>query len=132
MKITIVSKAIFAVALMFSLSSFAFETKESHGRPTSPNKVAFNASIFQVRSSNKVKLAIDNGSESTLRVTLKDQAGKTFYNETYKKGEQPYRRVFDLEGMNDGTYYFELTAGDQKLTKEIAIQTKGERVISVE
>ena len=132
MKITIISKAVCAVAIMFSLSSFAADKKEKNETTTSPNKVAFNAGVFQVGTSNKVKLAVDRSADSRLRVVLRDKAGKTYYSEMFGKGEEKYRRVFDLEEMNDGTYYFELTSGDQKLTKEIDIHTNRDRVISID
>lgn len=132
MKITIVSKAVLAVAMMFSLASFTPDKKGNRETNSSPNKVALNAAVFQLRNTNKVKLAVDKGTDSRLKVVLKDKAGKTFYSETYERGVQKYRQVFDLEDMSDGTYYFELTYGDQKLTKEVAIQTNKDRVILFE
>jgi hypothetical protein len=129
MKITIISKAVFAVAMMFSLSSFASDKKEN--RETNvPNKMAFDAGVFQIGHSNKVKLAVDNSTDERLRVVLYDKTGRTYYNEMSGKRDKKYRQVFDLEGMTDGTYYFELSAGDQKITKEVAIETNSERVIS--
>ena len=132
MKISIISKAVCAVAIMFSLSSFASDKKEKNETTSSSNKVAFNAAVLQVGTTHKVKLAVDRSADSRLRVVLKNKAGKTFYSEVYGKGDLQYRRVFDLEDLNDGNYYFELTAGDKTITKEVGIHTNNERVISFE
>lgn len=132
MKIRIISKAVLAVALMFSLSSFTSEKQEDNSTGSAPNKATFNASVFQVQNSRKIKLAVDKDATTQLKVVLKDKTGTTYYREIYGKGELQYRRVFDLDGMNDGTYYFELTSGDQKLTKEVDIHTNSERVISID
>jgi len=132
MKISIISKAVCAVAIMFSLSSFAADKKEKNEKNSAPNKVALNAAVFQLNHTNKVKLAVNKGSDSHLKIVLKDKDGRTFYAETYGKEQEKYRRVFDLEDMTDGTYYFELTSGDQKLTKEIDIHTNRDRVISID
>ena len=132
MKVTFVSKAVCAVALMFSLSSFAADKKEKHEKASAPNKVAFNAAVFKIAHSNKINLAVDKYSDSRLKVVLRDKSGNTtYYSETYE-ADQKYRRIFNLEEMKDGTYYFELTAGDQKLVKEVEISTNSARVISIE
>ena len=90
------------------------------------------AAVFQVRNSSKIKLAVSKDAGLRLAVVLKDQTGKMYYSETYGKEELQYRRTFDLEDLNDGTYFFELTCGDQKLSKEIEIHTNSQRLISIE
>jgi len=132
MKISIISKTVFALGLMFSLSSFASEKKEANDNSSTTKPVALKAAIFQLSRSNKVKLAVDKGTAARLRVTLKDKGGRTLYSEMYGKNDAMYRRVFDLEDMNDGVYYFELAYGDQTVVKEIEIQTNRERVISIQ
>ena len=132
MKITMISKAVCAVAVMFSLTSFASEKKGNGETSNSPNKIALSAAVFQVQNTHKVKLAVDKDVQARLSVVLKDKTGRIYYRETYGKGDLQYRRVFDLDDMNDGTYYFELTSGDQKVTKEVDIRTTSDRVISID
>ena len=131
MKITIISK-LFVLALILSLSSFTADKKSDRKNTTSSNQVALNAGLFQLINTNKIKLAVDKGTERRLQVKLKDQGGRILYNEMYNKNAEQYRRVFDLEGMADGTYYFELLYGDQKLVKEVQIQTNRDRSISIQ
>ena len=131
MKITIISK-LFVLALILFLSSFTADKKSDRKNTASSNQVALNAGLFQLINTNKIKLAVDKGTERRLQVKLKDQGGRILYNEMYNKNAEQYRRVFDLEGMADGTYYFELLYGDQKLVKEVQIQTNRDRSISIQ
>ena len=131
MKITIISKLI-ALALILSVPSFAADKKSDRKNNVSSTTVSLNAGLFQLVNTNKIKLAVDKGTEKRLQVKLKDAGGRVLYNEMYNKDSEQYRRVFDLEGMNDGTYYFELLYGDQKLVKEVQIQTSTGRSISIQ
>lgn len=131
MKITIISKLV-ALALILSVSSFAADKKSDRKNSTSSSAVSLSAGLFQLINTNKIKLAVDKGTEKRLQVILKDAGGRVIYNEMYNKDAEQYRRVFDLEGMNDGTYYFELLYGDQKLVKEVQIQTSTGRSISIQ
>lgn len=132
MKIMTISKTVFALALTFSVTSFASEKKEIGTNSTTTNPIAIKAAIFQLSHSNKVKLAVDKGTGSRLRVVLKDKGGRMLYSEMYSKYDAMYRRVFDLEDLGDGIYFFELGYDDQRIVKEIEIQTNRERVISIQ
>ena len=130
MKISIISKSLFALALTLSLASFTSEKKEESKKTSEAKNASFDAAIFQLNNTQKVKLAIDKGGDDRMRVSLKDKGGRTLYTEMYHKSQEKYRRVFDLTGMNDGTYYFEMLYKDKKLTKQIDILTNKDRVIS--
>ena len=129
MKTIIISKVL-AFALVLSLASFTPDKKANSRNTASPDRVALNAALFQLVNTNKVKLAIDKGTGNHLRIYLKEKGGRILYTEMYPKSAEQYRRIFDLEGMNDGTYYFELNYGNQRLIKEVQIQTNRERTIS--
>ncbi|WP_221390496.1 hypothetical protein [Dyadobacter sp. NIV53] len=131
MKISIISKLV-AFALIVSLSSFAADKKADRKNKVSSHAVSLSAGMFQVVNTSKVKLAVDKGTDGRLLVKLKDGSGRTLYTETYGKNSEQYRRVFDMDGMNDGKYYFELSYGDQKLIKEVQIQTSTGRSISIQ
>jgi len=130
MKITIISKLALAFVLTFSLVSFTADKKEAMEKAA--RSAGFDASLFQLNNTQKVRLAIDKGNGSHLRVILRDDAGRTYYNELYNKGKNGYRRIFDLAEMNDGTYHFELYYKDYKLTKTIQLDTSKDRVISLQ
>ena len=132
MKISIVSKMFFAFAMMLSVTSFASEKKDGKESNKSKKIAHFDASLFQLANSSKLKLSVDKEAGSHLRIILKDKGGRILYSEMYGKDQEQYRRVFNLNDMNDGTYFFELTYKDQKVTKEVSLQTNSERKIALQ
>ncbi|TDE16696.1 hypothetical protein [Dyadobacter psychrotolerans] len=131
MKITIISKLLFAFIFTLSLSSYAADKKGAKDKKETKS-ASLNASLFQIINSNKVKLAIDKGADSPVRILLRDVTGHTYYSEMSGKDQAQYRKTFDLAEMTDGTYYFELFYKNQKITKEIQLQTNQARRISVQ
>jgi hypothetical protein len=125
MKITIISKLFCAFAVCVSLMSLSGAgKKEGH-----KNNVPFAASLVSVGHSFKVKLSVDRGTDEKLKIILRDKVGTAYYAEMYSSKDEAYRRVFDLTGMSDGAYYFDLYYKNQKLTKEVEIQTNTARTI---
>ncbi|MCE6990407.1 hypothetical protein [Dyadobacter sp. CY323] len=130
MKISNVSNLFCALALTLSLASFTTDKKKSTDEKA--NAVTFDAALYKVSQTNKVKLSVDKPVDDKLRVILKDKAGKVYYNEVFSEKDSKYRRVFDLEEMNDGTYYFELYDKKNKLVKEVEIRSTSEKLISLQ
>ncbi|MBE9460438.1 hypothetical protein ACFP1I_02995 [Dyadobacter subterraneus] len=132
MKISAVSKFVLSLTLAFSLVSFSY-AKENEGekldKKTKSSAVAFDASIYKVSNSNKVNLAIDKVPDATVNVILRNTNGDIIYEEALKDNNHQYRRVFNLEGMEDGTYYFELYNKDRKITKKLEIATSSNKVV---
>ncbi|TLU99057.1 hypothetical protein [Dyadobacter luticola] len=131
MKISIVSNLFCALALTLSLSSFAADKTSKDEKNASA--VSFDAALYKVAQTNKVKLSVDKNASDRLRVVLRDKAGKVYYSEVFNDKDAKYRRVFDLEEMTDGTYYFDLYNNNKaKLTKEVQIQSNNEKLISLQ
>lgn len=125
----IISKIVLVATLICSLSSFTTDKKADAMAKAEAAKLAgFGVSLFQLNNTYKVKLSVDKKEDSYLRIILKDQLGRTYYNELYGKKESQYRRTFDFTDMADGTYQFELVYKDHKLTKEVQLETNQDRV----
>ncbi len=130
MKISIISKVFCAFALCVSLMSFSEAGQKETRDDSSVKAPQFRASVIQSGTKGyKVKLAVDKGTDENLRIYLKDKGGKIYYSELFSKKEDKYRRIFNLSDMGDGTYYFELYYNNQKLTKEVQLETTTERAI---
>src|SRR5438309_1242549 len=121
MKISIVSNLICAFALTLSLTSFAADKKHKEEKETA-SAVKFDAALYKINDTNKVRLSVDKTENERLRVVLKDKAGKIYYSEVFTERDSKYRRVFNMDEMSDGTYYFELWNNKNKLVKEVNIQ----------
>lgn len=132
MKISIVSNLICAVALTLSLTSFAADKKKNNEEKETASAVTFDAALYKINNTNKVTLAVDKNANDRLRVVLKDKSGKIYYSEVFNERNSKYRRVFNLDEMGDGTYYFELFHKKNKLMKEVNIQSTNAKMISLQ
>jgi hypothetical protein len=130
MKISIVSNMICALALTLSLASFTTDKKKDKKEETA--SVTFDAAIYKVGDSSKVKLSVNKNANERLRVVVKDKAGKLYYSEVFNQRDSKYRRIFDLAEMGDGTYYFELFHKKEKLVKEVNIESTNSKMISLQ
>jgi hypothetical protein len=130
MKISIVSNMICALALTLSLASFTTDKKKDKKEETA--SVAFDAALYRVGDSNKVKLSVNKNANERLRVVVKDKTGKQYYSEVFNQRDSKYRRIFDLAEMGDGTYYFELFYKKEKLVKEVNIESTNSKMISLQ
>ena len=133
MKISAISKVVLSLTLVLSLVSFSY-AKENMAEKTDKKAKAsvatFDASMYKLVNTNKVKLAIDKMPEASVNVILRDSKGNIVYQEILKKNDdRPYRRVFDVEGMEDGTYQFELYNKDNKIIKKLEIETSNNKEV---
>ncbi|GLU53081.1 hypothetical protein [Dyadobacter frigoris] len=132
MKISAISKFVLSLTLAFSLVSFSYakENKvEKTDKKVKSSVATFDASLYKLVNTNKVKLAIDKIPEASVNVILRDSRGNIVYQEVLKKNDGPYRRVFDVEGMEDGTYHFELYNKDNKIIKKLEIETSNNKEV---
>lgn len=131
MKISITSILASAFALTLSFTSFAADKKKNKEEKETAS-VAFDAALYKVGDTNKVRLSVDKNPNERLRVVLKDKAGKIYYSEVFNERETKYRRVFNLDEMTDGTYYFELSHKKDKKVKEVNIESTSSKMISLQ
>jgi len=121
MKIQTILNLLVVLAVLF-LSSFT-DKKEDVTR--------LNASLDPVENTFKVKLTVDSAMQSPLRITLKGKNRKIYYSEVYRSKDQRYIRIFNMNEMDPGIYYFELSYKKQRVTKEVEIQRRYEKLITL-
>lgn len=132
MKISIVSILTCALALSLSFASIAGDKKKSKEEKETAGAVKFDAALYKINDTNKVKLSVNKSENDRLRVVLKDKGGKIYYSEVFNERDSKYRRVFNLDEMVDGTYYFELSHKKDKMVKEVNIQSTNSKQISLQ
>jgi len=131
MKISIASILTSAFALTLSLTSFAADKKKNKEEKETA-AVTFDAALYKISDTNKVRLSVDKSQNERLRVVLKDKAGRIYYSEVYNERDTKYRRIFNLDEMGDGTYYFELSHKKDKKVKEVNIESSSSKMISLQ
>ncbi|MGV3600759.1 MAG: hypothetical protein ACO1N1_06105 [Dyadobacter fermentans] len=131
MKISIASILTSAFALTLSFTSFAADKKKNKEEKETA-AVTFDAALYKISDTNKVRLSVDKSKNERLRVVLKDKAGRIYYSEVYNERDTKYRRIFNLDEMGDGTYYFELSHKKDKKVKEVNIESSSSKMISLQ
>jgi len=130
MKITSISKIVLSLTLALSTLSFTYAKEEGTEKKETKAAAAFDASIYKVANTSKVKLAIDKIPDANVNIILRDNFGKVIYHEVLRKNSDGlYRRVFDLEGMEEGTYYFIMMGKNTKITKTVEISSTSTKIV---
>jgi len=123
MKITSISKVVLSLTLALSSLSFSYANEGTEKKETKA-AAAFDASLYKMVNTSKVKLAIDKIPDANVNILLRDNHGKLIYQELLRKNSNGlYRRVFDMEGLEEGTYQFILMGKNTKITKTVEISS---------
>ena len=56
---------------------------------------------------------------------------KLYYSEVFNENQAKYRRSFNMNELNDGTYYFEVYSKNQKMIKEVKVHSASEKMVSL-
>lgn len=116
--VSIVRTLLFAFALSLPLVSRA----DNHLLDTKKPK-SFNLGLYQIQNSSKVSLAIAKAPTSRMTLLIRDAESNVLHREIIGKGKESYKRSFNLGQMGDGTYYFELNANGETVTKKVSLST---------
>ena len=119
----------FAIA---ALSAMTFISNATAPAGTAPNKSkTFEVGIFQSINTLKMNVMIEKSTDKDLMVVLKDRNGEILASERVGKNDKTYHAKFDMSELEDGTYTFEFTKGNEKVTKEVQLSTKTNRQIAM-
>jgi hypothetical protein len=120
MKTQIKNFAIALVAGIFTFSTvLAAEPIESK---LEANKT-FDVGMYRIVNSMKVNVSIEKLKGNTVEVRLKNDKNETIYTEFIGKKLLKFSKKFDLTGLVDGKYRFEITNGKETITKEVNVET---------
>ena len=121
MKKTIKNFAIALVAGIFTFSTvLATEPVETK---LEANK-SFDVGMYRIMNSMKVNLAVEKLKGNTVEITLKNDKNEIIYTEFIGKKLVKFSKKFDLTGLADGKYRFEITNGKETITKEVNVETR--------
>jgi hypothetical protein len=94
----------------------------SNAQVTEPNaeKNAFEVSLF-LGAQEKINLMLAVHEPQRVTIKLKDARNTVLYRESLSKAPANHWRKFDFDGMKTGVYYLEISAGEQKVVRQIEI-----------
>lgn len=134
MKISIISHFVCVFALFASLNAFAGKGPEDKKKTEDVTAAKVDASIYQLKNTNKIRLLVENSSPEPFRLFLKDSMGTVYYSQQLRKPtmepKHVFSFVFNLDEMADGVYYFEVYQNQNKLVRPITIESRNLKKIT--
>lgn len=82
-----------------------------------------NAAIYPVINSVKVRLAIENPQQISLRIRLLDERGEVLYAQRLPRGCKVSKQYFDMKRMRDGAYTLEVSDGVNRWPLEFQLRS---------
>lgn len=115
MKKSVKNFALALVAGLFSISS-VFATELPEGK-------TFDVGMYRVMNTMKINVIIAKEQSNWVEIRLKNDKNETIYVEVVNRKTKQFAKKFNLEGLEDGTYRFEITNGKETVVKEVNVQT---------
>jgi len=115
----------FALALVAGLFTFSAVSATEL-----PEGKTFDVGMYRVVNTMKINVMIAKEQGNWIEIRLKNKDNETIYVEVVNRKTTQFAKKFDLEGLEDGEYRFEITNGKETIVKEINLQTKAPTVAS--
>ena len=110
-----------ATVLMAIASSFFARANDGN---VNPNKSkTFEVGMYQGINSLVMNVMIEKTEDQQLSVILKDAKGTVLVSEKIAKRRLSYYGKYDMAGLEDGKYTIEFIKGDERIVKEIELQS---------
>lgn len=124
MKTTVKNFAIALVAGVFTFSTvLASEPIGKKDESKTASKRTFDVGMYRVINSMKVNVLVEKQEGKALDITLKNDRNEVIYSEIIGKKASKFSKKFDLVGLADGKYRFEISNGKEVITKEVNLET---------
>ncbi|GGD75668.1 hypothetical protein GCM10011514_44510 [Emticicia aquatilis] len=124
MKTTVRNFAIALIAGVFTFSTvLASEPIGKKDESKTASKRTFDVGMYRVINSMKVNVLIEKQQGKALDITLKNDRNEVIYSEVVAKNAGKFSKKFDLTGLSDGKYRFEISNGKEVISKEVNLET---------
>ncbi len=110
-----------AIVLLASATTFAAtieDDKKSVKQPTS-----FDIGMYNVKNTSKIRLMLAKAKGDVITVKLLNEKGDVLHKEVVAKNSTLYKTNFELDGLEDGTYQFEIESSNEKVVREVTVST---------
>ncbi len=109
-----------AIALFVGIT-FTSNAEEKNSTPMKSK--TFEVGMYQVINTLTMVVNIEKTGNDALLVVLKDEKGNIISKSLLSKRDKTYRGRFDMSDLKDGKYSFEFTKGNEKIVKDVELQS---------
>lgn len=113
----------FAMALVAGVFTFSTVLATEPVATKLETNKTFDVGMYRITNSMKVNVAVEKLKGNTVEITLKNEKNETIYTEFIGKKLVKFSKKFDLTDLADGKYRFEISNGNEKITKEVNLET---------
>jgi hypothetical protein len=115
---TIIASLVCALALS---SSVAFASDPTEDKKAKPLQIG----VFTTKES-KIQMAVRKGAGEKAVITLRDAKQNVIHEEVMSKKSEKFDARFDVSELAEGNYILEVTAGKDKIQKQVSIKSQKE------
>lgn len=109
-----------ACALALS-STVAFASDPTEDKKAKPLQIG----VFTTKEA-KIQMAVRKGAGERAIITLRDAKQNVIHEEVMSKNSEKFDARFDVSALADGDYTLEVTAGKDKVQKQVSIKSQKE------
>ena len=120
----------FAIAVLLGLAFISNATGEIN--PSAMKSKTFEVGIYQSINTLSMNVMIEKSGDNDLVVILRDERGTAISKNVVGKNKKVYHGKYDMSDLQDGKYTFEFIKGNEKITKEVNLQTNPPKEVSRE
>ena len=113
----------FAVALAAGIFTFSTVLATEPVATKLDGNKSFDVGMYRIINSMRVSVAIEKTQGNVVEIRLKNDKNEVIYTEFVGKKSVKFAKKFDLTGLADGKYRFEISNGKEMITKEINVET---------
>lgn len=113
----------FAVALAAGIFTFSTVLATEPVATKLDGNKSFDVGMYRIINSMRVSVAIEKTQGNIVEIRLKNDKNEVIYTEFVGKKSIKFAKKFDLTGLADGKYRFEISNGKEMITKEINVET---------
>ena len=113
----------FAIALVAGIFTFSTVLATEPVVTKLDTKKTFDVGMYRIINSMKVNVTIEKMQGNVLEIKLKNDKNEVIYTEFLGKKSTKFAKKFDLTGLTDGKYRFEISNGKEVITKEVNLET---------
>lgn len=115
---TLVTTLVCALALS---SSAAFASDPTEDKKAKPLQMG----VFTTKES-KIQMAVRKGAGEKAVITLRDAKQNVIHEEVMSKKSEKFDARFDVSELAEGNYTLEVSAGKDKIQKQVSIKSQKE------
>ncbi|OIN55576.1 T9SS type A sorting domain-containing protein [Arsenicibacter rosenii] len=114
---------IFVLAIAATLTTFQAAKADDNLKTKETAPATYNVGMYVSKNTSTINVMVEKQAGSTVKVSIKDEAGKVLATQSLNGKEERTWTKFNLSQLNDGTYTVEVSNGKEVTVKEVKLAT---------